>query len=133
MATRKSVAGIILDKSNKVLVLHRKLNWSGWELPKGSVEGNESGEQAMVREAKEETGLDVEITMKLPFEISYVSDNEEVRQKVFLAICKEGDVKLSVEHDKFLWANFGDAIKLLKHDNQKNALESAKKYLQNRI
>src|SRR3990167_3955727 len=118
---RRGVVGIIFDKNKRLLILHRKLNWSGWELPKGGVEENENEEEALHREIGEETGLKVEIVSKLSYEISYVSDGE-VKQKVFLARCKEGAVKLSGEHDNFVWVDFEKAMKLLTHDNQKKAL-----------
>jgi N-glycosylase/DNA lyase len=56
-------AGIII-KNNKVLICQRKKNsYYGlkWEFPGGKVETNESIESALVRELKEELGIEVSI------------------------------------------------------------------------
>ncbi len=50
----------IFDSSGKILLMKRTDNQK-WCLPCGLVEAGESPEQGAVREAKEETGLDVQI------------------------------------------------------------------------
>jgi ADP-ribose pyrophosphatase YjhB (NUDIX family) len=50
----------IFDSSGKILLMKRVDN-SKWCLPCGLVEAGESPEQAVIREAKEETGLEVKI------------------------------------------------------------------------
>lgn len=52
---------IIIYKDGKILLIKRKNPPHGWALPGGFVDEGETVEQAAVREAKEETGLDVEL------------------------------------------------------------------------
>jgi 8-oxo-dGTP pyrophosphatase MutT (NUDIX family) len=58
-------AGGIVWKPNpegpKVAVVHRWRH-NDWSLPKGKLKGNESWEEAAIREVKEETGCTVRIT-----------------------------------------------------------------------
>lgn len=52
---------LILDEtSSKILMVKNKGN-SSWSLPGGAVEKEETLDQAAIREAKEETGLDVKV------------------------------------------------------------------------
>jgi ADP-ribose pyrophosphatase YjhB (NUDIX family) len=53
---------IIIKNNNGILLIKRKNPPEGWALPGGFVDYGESLESAAVREAKEETGLDVELT-----------------------------------------------------------------------
>ena len=52
--------GIIIIKNNKVL-LHKNDNRDNYCLPGGGVHFLESSEEAIIREIKEETGLDIKI------------------------------------------------------------------------
>jgi 8-oxo-dGTP diphosphatase len=52
---------IIYDKKRGIVLVKRRFPPLGWALPGGFVEYGESVETAAVREAKEETGLDVEL------------------------------------------------------------------------
>ncbi|UCF71595.1 MAG: NUDIX hydrolase [candidate division WOR-3 bacterium] len=50
---------IIIEINEKVVLIKRRNPPYGWALPGGFIDYGESAEQAAVREAKEETGLDV--------------------------------------------------------------------------
>lgn len=52
---------IIIEFSGGIVLIDRKSNPPGWALPGGFVDYGESLEEAAVREAKEETGLDIEL------------------------------------------------------------------------
>lgn len=66
MRTRTAVSagGVIVDSRNQVVLTARR-SFSGelqWGLPKGLVESGESEREAAIREAREETGLEVDVT-----------------------------------------------------------------------
>ncbi len=52
---------IIIELDNTVVLINRKNYPYGWAIPGGFVDYGESVENAAVREAKEETNLDVEL------------------------------------------------------------------------
>ncbi|GAK39138.1 NUDIX hydrolase [Paenibacillus urinalis] len=52
---------LITDQSKSKVLAVKNVGRSSWSLPGGAVEPNESLDQAAVREAKEETGLDVKV------------------------------------------------------------------------
>ena len=53
---------IIIEMPDGIVLIKRKNPPHGWAIPGGFVDYGESLEQAAVREAKEETSLDVELT-----------------------------------------------------------------------
>ncbi|PJA87897.1 MAG: DNA mismatch repair protein MutT [Candidatus Moranbacteria bacterium CG_4_9_14_3_um_filter_40_7] len=54
-----TVSALIIDNNKVLLVYHKKLKV--WLYPGGHVEENENPDEALLREIKEETGLEVEI------------------------------------------------------------------------
>jgi len=71
-------------RSGQVLFVRQSYGKRYWSLPGGSMEHGESVEQAAVREAKEETGLDVRLT-RLVGVYSKPAQNA-------LAVCFEAEV-----------------------------------------
>ncbi|MFD1427003.1 HAD-IIA family hydrolase [Kroppenstedtia sanguinis] len=57
---KPGVAGIVMDERGRVLLMRRADNGC-WAVPSGHVERGESVEEAIVREIREETGLQVEV------------------------------------------------------------------------
>jgi len=58
---RAAAAAVILDDQGRIL-LQRRTDNGNWGLPGGSMETGETAEESIVREVKEETGYDVEVT-----------------------------------------------------------------------
>ncbi len=65
-----TVCAVMVHKKRVLLVLHTKLN--KWLFPGGHIDENETPDQAVVREVKEETGLDFKPSDYGP--IDYTSD-----------------------------------------------------------
>lgn len=57
-----TASALIIDRGRVLLVYHKKLNV--WLYPGGHIEENENPDEALLREVKEETGLEVEIISK---------------------------------------------------------------------
>lgn len=57
------VVAAIIQRDDKVLIAQRlKGEWAGyWEFPGGKYEPNETGQQAITREIKEELGVDIKV------------------------------------------------------------------------
>ena len=57
---RIGVFALIFDEERRVLLAHRRdIDW--WNLPGGGMERGETVEEAIIREVREETGLEVEV------------------------------------------------------------------------
>jgi ADP-ribose pyrophosphatase YjhB (NUDIX family) len=59
------VAAVIVDDANVLLITHRRRGRTYWTLPGGGLEEGETLEACLIREIKEETGLDVELRLLL--------------------------------------------------------------------
>jgi 8-oxo-dGTP diphosphatase len=76
----RTVAAIVEFSDDKLLLVKRgtRVFKGYWALPGGRVEKDESVEQAIIREVKEETGLDIEIIRKIgEYHEAGVKDNIE--------------------------------------------------------
>ncbi|MEK4933923.1 MULTISPECIES: NUDIX hydrolase [Bacillus] len=76
------VTGILIE-DEKVLLVNQKVSNRNWSLPGGRVENGETLEEAMIREMREETGLEVKI-------------------KKLLYVCDKPDALPSLLHITFL-------------------------------
>jgi ADP-ribose pyrophosphatase YjhB (NUDIX family) len=76
---------------NKILLTKRE-DFETWILPSGGVEDDESIAQAAIRETKEETGLDVELT-KLVGIYSRLGNMSSVHAALFVAKPIGGEIK----------------------------------------
>ncbi|TYR74518.1 NUDIX hydrolase [Rossellomorea vietnamensis] len=95
---------IILDEDKRVLLCHRR-DYDLWNLPGGGVEKNESPWEAVIREVKEEIGLEVEIEKVLGLYNKPAKNN-----LVFSFLCKKigGKLTLTDEADKIDWFHLSE-------------------------
>ena len=100
----KDVTAAIIIKDNKVLITRRSpgQKFAGfWEFPGGKCEPNETPEECLVREIKEE--LDVEAEVQSFFaENIYEYPQGTIRLLAYLVHVVSGEIKLSV-HDRMEW------------------------------
>lgn len=142
LLTKRNVVGLIVFDGEKFLLLHRILNWSGWEYPKGGIESGEKIESAIGRELLEETGIPkFEIIGKVDNYIFHDTlNNKEVHIQTYLIRVSsnnkvhfenqtEKDGKKVLEHDNFKWCFPNEAVKMLTHNNSKRSMKKAIKML----
>ena len=87
-----------------------------WDLPGGRVESGENIQNALKREVKEETNLDVTKTIRIldVHESFYHKGFHTVR--IYFEVITKGTVKVSEEHCEAQWYNREEIIKLSKQD-----------------
>ena len=105
-----------------------------WDFVKGKIEQNETEHGAAQRETKEETGI-TNIEFIDGFEESVEYDfrfkKEDIHKKVifFLAKTDEKNIKISHEHNDYLWLEYDDALKKTTFENAKGVLSKANEFL----
>ncbi|HIA10286.1 MAG TPA: NUDIX domain-containing protein [Candidatus Nitrosopelagicus sp.] len=135
MRKQKS-AGIVLFRniSNENEFLLLNYPQGHWDFIKGKIEQNETPHETAIRETKEETGI-TNIEFVDGFEESVEYDfrfkKEDIHKKVifFLAKTNEKNIKLSHEHNDYLWLEYNDALKKTTFENAKNVLTKANEFL----
>ncbi len=126
-----TVRGIIKNDSGEILIVKRhpksKTDPEMWELPGGKVERGEFFADALVREIKEETNLDVEIGDFCEAVQNDYSHKRTVQLMMYLVDVK-GEVKISDEHTEFMWASI-EKIKTLEISTSLKKLLEKKDYM----
>ncbi len=74
---------IIIETEKGIVLIKRKNPPYGWAIPGGFVDYGESLEEAAIREAKEETGLDVELVRQFH---TYSNPNRDPRQHTITTV-----------------------------------------------
>ena len=113
------VAGAI-ERDGRYLAARRtRPEWAAgrWEFPGGKVEHGESDEQALVREIREELGVDIAVVRRVPGEWPL---HDDLVLHLYVATIVEGDPQPLDHHDQLRWvppAQF-DEIDWLESDRE---------------
>ncbi|MDD5254245.1 MAG: NUDIX domain-containing protein [Candidatus Nanoarchaeia archaeon] len=98
----------IID-DDKLLILKRTPNNiqspSIWEVPGGRMNKDETPEEGLLREVKEETNLEIEILEHISTRKFTRFDKQRIKMLVFLSKPLSKEIKLSKEHTDYEWIN----------------------------
>jgi len=124
-----AVAAAIIE--NDKILLIRRVDNDMWSLPGGTLEFGESLEECLIREVKEETGLNIKINnieniySNPNILIEYA--NGEVRQEfttVYSTTQAGGELKIDNESKDIKWISLDDALKLKMAKSQRVRIEN---------
>jgi len=104
-------AGVIKD-NNKVLITRRapKEDFAGgWEFPGWKIEIDETPQDCLARELKEELNIDVSVG-SFCTEVTHDYGNKKINLIAFYCTVVAGDIRLSV-HDEYRWVKINDLLK----------------------
>ena len=116
---------VVVRQHGKTLVLRRPEGKGGfWQIVTGRIEPGETPAQAALREAREETGLEIERVSPLEYEHAFTLDGPVLVREHAFAVDGTGEVKLT-EHDAFEWLDTAAAIERMPFAGLKVAVRRA--------
>jgi len=131
-------AGVLVYRENenvKFLLLHYPAGH--WDFPKGHIEEGESMEETALRELREETGIrkdeiELESGFRETIDYIYKTRGELSHKKVifFLGETEKENVKISREHQGYVWLPFKKAKQKVTFRNARKLLEKSKDFLE---
>ena len=128
-------AGALIFNPEGKLFLMKSHKWLGkYVVPGGHIELGETIEEAVIREVKEETNLDIHDVRFLLFQ-EFIFDESFWRKNHYIFfdyVCRtdSSDVILNHEAEEYVWVSVEDALKLQIEHYTRVAID---KYLENRI
>ncbi|ABK78091.1 diadenosine 5'5'''-P1,P4-tetraphosphate pyrophosphohydrolase [Cenarchaeum symbiosum A] len=136
---RETSAGAVIFREERGSRVYLLLNYpSGhWDFVKGRMEGGESPRQTIVREAREETGIDdlefvggMERVIRYEFRLR----GRPVQKKVIfhLARTRTSSVTISHEHRGYTWLGYGESMRKVTYENARIVLGAAERRLARR-
>ena len=103
-----SVAAMVTNDKGEILLV--KSPWRGWEYPGGLIEPGETFQEALHREVREESGVEIEIT-------GFVGICKNVERNIvnidFTARYLSGELRTSEESTEVIWATPEEALELI--------------------
>lgn len=131
MKNATSCGGVVIHKG-KILLLYKNYGdrYSGWVLPKGSMEEGETFEETALREVKEETGATGEIIKYIDeTKFEFNSPEGRILKTVKWFLMKSQNYYSKPQRSEFFedsgYYKFHEAYHLLYFANEKQILEKA--------
>jgi 8-oxo-dGTP diphosphatase len=113
MVTKIRLVKALVRHNDKYLLLKKSRdkyfpeNIGKWECSGGLINKGETSRQAILREVKRETGLEIKVIKKLPT-LRQTDNFYDSKCDVYLIDVGSEDVNLSDEHTKYQWAKAGE-------------------------
>ncbi len=120
-----NVVAAIIKQDNQYLIVQRNRNKHlglKWEFPGGKVHNNETFEEALSREIKEELNVTINMHEKIAEE-KYKDEKIDIVLHYFLCSQKSGTIKLN-EHEDLAWVEKKDFDKYDFAEGDGNILSS---------
>jgi ADP-ribose pyrophosphatase YjhB (NUDIX family) len=101
------VAGVVISEQGHWLVVKKRYGGlkGSWSLPAGFVDEGETADQAVLREVKEETGVDCKITGLIGLRTGVIRDSISDNMLVFLLVPLAGQ-RVTTEESELYDAKF---------------------------
>lgn len=103
-----SVAALVTNENEEILLV--KSPWRGWEYPGGLIEPGETFQEALHREVREESGVEIEIT-------GFVGICKNIEKDIvnidFTARYVGGELRTSEESTEVIWASEEQALEMI--------------------
>jgi ADP-ribose pyrophosphatase YjhB (NUDIX family) len=121
-------AAVVLTRNNEILLVRRKFEpRSGdWTLPAGFVERDETAEQAAIREAKEETGLDIRLSGLLQVFGSCETTDSPIILIVYCGMIVGGHLQAGDDAEEARFFSLGHLPANIAFSNHRRAIEMFK-------
>lgn len=105
------VAGVIFHQNQVLMALRAHGDWAGyWEFPGGKTEPQESDEETLIREIKEELNLEIEVQCQLG-EYFHQAAKTPITLVVLIAQAKSRHFDL-IEHREARWMGINELERL---------------------
>lgn len=111
MFTTSIIAAVVNEQNEVALLRQNYVSTSSYVCVAGIMKIGESAEDTVIREVKEELGLDV---IDLKFIKSYPYEKKEMLMLGYKAAVKKSDFSISGEVDSAKWVKFENALSLLR-------------------
>lgn len=114
-----SVAALVTNENGEILLV--KSPWRGWEYPGGLIEPGETFQEALHREVREESGVEIEIT-------GFVGICKNIERNIvnidFTARYVSGELTTSPESTEVCWATPDQACEMITFPLTRKRLEN---------
>ncbi|ATP39711.1 ADP-ribose pyrophosphatase [Solibacillus sp. R5-41] len=108
---------VVVNSQNQILL--KKDPKRGWELPGGLVETNETIKETVIREVKEETGINIEL-------LKFCGVSQEVEKGIcnmwWIGTPISGEFQTGLESLEVSFFDIDDALQLIKNEDFKQEL-----------